>query len=83
MSIQHFITVAFVEAFDKRILVGLAGLYVADLDAALFTAECPGRPSSLQDPVSIAGERTGATFDLGFYSRLREVNADDRFAVFR
>jgi sarcosine oxidase subunit beta len=34
-----------------------------------------------QDPVSIAGEHTGVTFDLGFYSRLREVNPDSSFSV--
>jgi sarcosine oxidase subunit beta len=32
-------------------------------------------------PVTFKGEHTGATFDLGFYSRLREVNTDSSFSV--
>ena len=37
VCVQHFIPVAFVEPFDKRILVGFARLDVTDLDAVFFT----------------------------------------------
>jgi sarcosine oxidase subunit beta len=33
------------------------------------------------NPVTVQGKYTGATFDLGFYSRLREVNTDSSFSV--
>jgi len=33
------------------------------------------------NPVTVNGKFTGATFDLGFYSRLREINTDSSFSV--
>jgi len=32
-------------------------------------------------PVTLEGKYTGVTFDLGFYSRLREINQDSSFSV--
>jgi sarcosine oxidase subunit beta len=33
------------------------------------------------DPVQVSGKHTGSVLDLGFYSRLREINRDSSFTV--
>ena len=36
VRIEHFVSIAFVKSFDKRILVGFAGLDVSDLNTSLL-----------------------------------------------
>jgi hypothetical protein len=45
---SDLVTIAFVEAFDKRILVGLSGLDVTDLDAVLLAPVNEGRDTELR-----------------------------------
>ena len=53
---------------------------VGELMAELVDA-CERGHDHDRDPVQVTGRYTGLTFDLGFYSRKREVNRDSSFTV--
>jgi sarcosine oxidase subunit beta len=56
------------------------GPVVGQMMAELIEA-CEKGHDHDSDPVTIRGKYTGETFDLGFYSRLREINTDSSFSV--
>ena len=78
--------------YDKSVLPGFYmavgtsgnqyknGPVVGQMMAALVDA-CENGHEHDSDPVTIKGKYTDATLDLGFYSRLREINKDSSFSV--
>jgi len=56
------------------------GPVVGQMMAALVDA-CENGHDHDNDPVTIQGKYTDAILDLGFYSRLREINKDSSFSV--
>jgi len=56
------------------------GPVVGQMMAELIEA-CEKGHDHDRDPVTLTGKYTGAILDLGFYSRLREINKDSSFSV--
>jgi sarcosine oxidase subunit beta len=56
------------------------GPVVGQMMAELVEA-CENGHDHDKDPVTIQGKYTGARLNLGFYSRLREINKDSSFSV--
>jgi sarcosine oxidase subunit beta len=56
------------------------GPVVGQMMAELIEA-CKKGHDHDRDPVTLTGKYTGAILDLGFYSRLREINKDSSFSV--
>jgi sarcosine oxidase, subunit beta len=54
----------------------LAGVLMAELIGA-----CEGGHDHDRDPVKVVGRYTGFGIDLGFFSRLREINRESSFSV--
>lgn len=48
---------------------------------AALLEECESGRDDDNSRISITGHYTGAQLDLGFYSRLRDVNEDSSFTV--
>ncbi|MFL5338143.1 MAG: FAD-binding oxidoreductase, partial [Geminicoccaceae bacterium] len=54
----------------------LAGVLMAELIGA-----CEAGHDHDRDPVKVVGRYTGFEIDLGFFSRLREINRESSFSV--